>query len=67
MDYRPKSMYIPFDQLPPRSRLWIYQASRPLTAAEVAQIKPILVDFITQWTSHGDKLQASAELLYIRF
>lgn len=60
-------MYIPFDQLPPRSRLWIYQASRPLTDEEVEQVKPLLVDFVTQWTSHGDKLQASAELLYNRF
>ncbi|QNF32597.1 hypothetical protein HUW51_07600 [Adhaeribacter swui] len=60
-------MYIPFDQLPPRSRLWIYQASRPLTDEEVERIKPVLVDFITQWTSHGSKLQASAEILYNRF
>ena len=67
MDYRPESMYIPFDQLPPRSRLWIYQASRPFTSEEIEQVKPQLVNFITQWTSHGDKLQASAEILYNRF
>ncbi len=60
-------MYIPFQQLPPQSRLWIYQASRPLTNAEVEQVKPHLIQFITQWTSHGAKLQASAEILYNRF
>ncbi|QMU27688.1 hypothetical protein HUW48_06330 [Adhaeribacter radiodurans] len=60
-------MYVPFQQLPPRSRIWIYQANRPLTDAEVEQVKPQLIHFITQWTSHGEELQASAELLYNRF
>ena len=60
-------MYIPFKQLPPHSRLWMYQASRTLTDEEVAQVKPFLVNFITEWTSHGQTLQASADILYNRF
>lgn len=60
-------MYIPFDELPPHARLWIYQSSRPLTAAEQAEIKPVLQRFATEWSSHGKGLQASASLLHDRF
>ena len=60
-------MYIPFSELPPQARIWIYQASRPLTAAEQAEIKPLLQAFATDWSSHGTNLQASAELLHDRF
>ncbi len=60
-------MYIPFDELPPHARLWVYQTSRPFTEAEQAEIKPLLQRFATEWSSHGKGLQASAELLYGRF
>lgn len=60
-------MYIPFEELPPHARIWIYQASRPLTEAEQAEIKPLLEQFATDWSSHGTNLQASAELLHGRF
>ena len=60
-------MYIPFDELPPQARIWIYQANRPLTEAEQAEIKPLLQAFATDWSSHGTNLQASAELLHDRF
>ncbi|WP_299818613.1 hypothetical protein [uncultured Pontibacter sp.] len=60
-------MYIPFDELPPHARLWIYQASRPFTEAEQTEIKPILQRFATEWSSHGKGLQASASLLHDRF
>ncbi|MCC9136655.1 hypothetical protein ACFSKU_07605 [Pontibacter silvestris] len=60
-------MYIPFDQLPPQARLWIYQANRPLTEAEQTEIKPLLERFATDWSSHGRGLQASAQLLHKQF
>jgi hypothetical protein len=60
-------MYIPFDALPPHSRLWIYQANRSLTEAEQAKIKPMLQRFAEEWSSHGTGLQASAELLHSQF
>lgn len=60
-------MYIPFDQLPPQARLWIYQASRPFTEAEQSEIKPMLERFAAEWSSHGRDLQASAELLHNQF
>ncbi|MBC5994218.1 hypothetical protein [Pontibacter cellulosilyticus] len=60
-------MYIPFDELPPHARLWIYQANRPFTEAEQTEIKPLLQRFATEWSSHGKGLQASANLLNGRF
>lgn len=60
-------MYIPFDELPPHARLWIYQASRPLTETEQAEIKPVLQRFAKEWSSHGKDLEASATLLHSRF
>jgi hypothetical protein len=60
-------MYIPFQQLPPYSRIWIYQASRPLTAAEVEALQPVLNQFVTEWTSHGQRLQASAQIFHHQF
>ena len=60
-------MYIPFNELPPHARLWIYQADRPLTEQEQAEIKPLLQRFAEEWSSHGTGLQASAELLHSQF
>lgn len=60
-------MYIPFQQLPPHARLWIYQASRPLTDAEVAALQPVLTRFVEEWTSHGYQLQASAQVFHNQF
>ncbi|TPE42756.1 hypothetical protein [Pontibacter mangrovi] len=60
-------MYIPFDQLPPQARIWVYQASRPLTEAEQAEVSPVLERFATEWSSHGKGLQSSATLLHGRF
>ncbi len=60
-------MYIPFNELPPHARLWIYQANRALTAEEQERLKPMLEHFAAAWSSHGKDLQASAELLHNQF
>ena len=60
-------MYIPFEQLPPQARIWIYQADRPVTEQEAAEITKKAERFVTAWTSHGQTLQASAKIFYNRF
>jgi len=60
-------MYVPFAQLPDSARIWIYQADRPLTDAEVAAVQPALRHFSDEWTSHGRALQASADILHHQF
>ncbi|RSK37688.1 hypothetical protein [Hymenobacter metallilatus] len=60
-------MYVPFTELPPSARLWIYQASRPFTATEVQALQPVLQQFATSWTSHGRTLAASAAIFHQQF
>lgn len=60
-------MYVAFDHLPPQARVWIYQASRPLAEAEIMTLLPRLAAFAKEWTSHGQQLMASAQLLHRQF
>jgi hypothetical protein len=60
-------MYVSFDHLPPQARIWIYQASRPLTEEELMPLVPRLATFAEEWTSHGRELAASAQFLHRQF
>lgn len=60
-------MFVSFDQLPPKARVWIYQASRPLSGPEIVSVMPDLARFAEEWTSHGRSLLASAEFLHQHF
>jgi hypothetical protein len=60
-------MYVAFDQLPPAARIWIYQASQPLSASAIVAAMPALARFAEEWTSHGRTLLASAEFLHQHF
>ena len=60
-------MNVPFQQLPPSARVWIYQARRPLTPVEQAAAAPALARFATAWTSHGQQLHAAAEFRHNLF
>lgn len=60
-------MYIPFEQLPPQARIWIYQSDRPFTEAESVEIQNKIKDFVTEWSAHGAALHASGQLLHNRF
>lgn len=60
-------MYIPFSQLPDDARLWVYQANRPLTDADVQSIDESLQPALNQWAAHGQPLLASAQVVANRF
>jgi hypothetical protein len=60
-------MHVAFDHLPPRARVWIYQASRPLAEEEIVPLLPRLAAFAEDWTSHGRQLAASAQFLHRQF
>ena len=60
-------MNVTFDALPPTARVWIYQADRPLTDAELAAVVPPLAQFAAAWTSHGAALRAAAEFRHRQF
>lgn len=58
---------IPFDQLPPDARLWIFAAERPLTPAESARVLEETDAFINQWAAHGVQLTAGRDLRHDQF
>jgi len=60
-------MYIPFDQMPDESRVWIYPSNRPFSESEIPLLKELIEQFLTQWTAHNQALEASYDLPYNRF
>jgi len=60
-------MYIPFEELPDESKIWIYQSNRKLADDEVQEIETALSNFIQGWATHGKDLQASFVIKYNRF
>jgi len=57
-------MYLPFDQLPDSSRVWIYVSSRSFTADEQALIQSNLIDFCGEWATHGSGMPTSFVILH---
>jgi hypothetical protein len=60
-------MLIPFDNQPDYARLWIYQANRNLTDAEVTHSQQFIEDSIRQWAAHGTALYGSVWVAHSRF
>ena len=60
-------MYVPFENLPEESRIWIYQSNRKFTEEEFAEIEKDLHVFVENWAAHGTGLEASFQLKYNRF
>ena len=60
-------MLVAFSELPPTSRIWIYQSNRPFTEEELKELRPNLDSFIKSWTAHGKDLRAGYDLPYDRF
>lgn len=60
-------MYIPFEDLPGHSRIWIYQANRKLSDDEVTEISDATKEFVENWAAHGKSLEASFIIKHNRF
>lgn len=60
-------MYIPFENLPEESKIWIYQCNRKFSDIEFNTIESDLKIFIESWSAHGTSLEASYLLKYNRF
>lgn len=60
-------MYVPFESLPPESRIWIYQSNRKFSDEEMVEIEKDLKEFLNNWSAHGAALEASYQLKYNRF
>ena len=60
-------MYIPFEELPLESKIWIYQSNRKFSDEEFAEIEKGIKGFVESWSAHGTGLEASYLLKYNRF
>lgn len=60
-------MYVPFENLPEDSRIWIYQSNRKFSETEVSEIETALQTFVEDWAAHGTGLDASFQIKYNRF
>jgi len=60
-------MFIPFSQLSPSARIWIYQLNRKLNEQETGHIEEVVTDFCEQWSAHGSPLQTSFKLKHDHF
>ena len=60
-------MYVPFDELPEDSRIWLYQSNSKFSDEEFSAIELDLQDFLKDWAAHGTSLESSYLLKYNRF
>ncbi len=60
-------MFIPFEELPEKARVWIYQANCPLTDEEQRYVLQQGRLFAEQWAAHGQPLSASVTVLHQHF
>lgn len=51
----------------PHSKVWIYQANRRFTLAEVLEAEKILEHFTGQWQSHGAPVNGFATVMFGQF
>ncbi len=46
-------MYIPFENLPEESKIWIYQSNRKFSDAEFSEIETDVRAFLDSWEAHS--------------
>lgn len=60
-------MTVSFDKMPGTSRVWVYQADRPLEKQEIQKIEQLCSDFTAGWEAHGKPLQAAFSIQFNQF
>lgn len=60
-------MYLPFNQFPSSSRIWIYASNRTFTWEETERISARLLNHCNVWNAHGTQLESSFTILEHRF
>jgi hypothetical protein len=55
-------MYVPFEQMPEFSRVWVYQAERKFDPTEEEIIREKMSGFCEGWNSHGNRMPSSFEV-----
>jgi hypothetical protein len=60
-------MTIPFSQMPPNAKVWIYASNKIISPTELAIINEKAIPFIQNWTAHQNQLKAEFAVLYNLF
>lgn len=60
-------MFVPFEELLPTARIWIYQFDREINSRERETIKNEILKFCEQWQAHGAPLKTSFQIEYNHF
>lgn len=56
-------MYVPFDEMPYSSRIWVYQSDRPFAKDEITWIENKLKAFCDGWNTHGQHMATSFDIV----
>ncbi|MEP7233828.1 MAG: hypothetical protein ABI778_00910 [Ignavibacteriota bacterium] len=59
--------YIPFDQLPDSSRLWIFAADHALSDAEADMLTREMQSFCNSWLAHNSPVTGSSVMMHNQF
>ncbi|HEY5691220.1 MAG TPA: hypothetical protein VIS49_07180 [Cyclobacteriaceae bacterium] len=60
-------MFVPFEELSPTARVWIYQLDRSVNEQEKSEIEKVIKGFCHQWQAHGAPLRTSFQLIHDHF
>jgi len=60
-------MWIPFQDMPDSSRIWIFQGEKPIDSGALNKFEPLIKSFIDEWTSHQSTVKASFSIQLFRF
>lgn len=60
-------MFIPFEDLQPKARVWVYQSDRKFTNEERNFILSTGQEFVSNWTAHNNALKSSINIFYDHF
>jgi hypothetical protein len=60
-------MYLPFENMPDSSRIWIYQANQDYVDDQVNYLETVIGMRLKDWAAHGDPLVGGVKIFYNRF
>lgn len=58
---------VTFAQMPAHSRVWIYQSDREIKDIEIDEIRRKAAMFLMEWSSHGNLMLATIDVVHNRF
>lgn len=60
-------MFILFENLPSKARVWVFQSNRPFTSEELGMAEAKLHEFTQSWAVHGAPFNTSYRIAYNQF